>query len=85
MRNYRKKPVVIQAYQWNGERPLPHPLEGNWDNNPMTPSKVTINTPEGHMTVSKGDYIIRGVKGEYYACKPDVFYMTYDEVEEDEA
>ena len=77
---FRKKPVVIDAFQWNGERPLPGPLVGNWDNNPMTPDKVCIKTLEGWMGVSVGDFIITGVKGEHYACKPDVFAMTYEQV-----
>lgn len=34
---YRKKPVVVEAYQWNGERPLPFPLIADWDNDPRTP------------------------------------------------
>lgn len=79
---FRKKPVVIEAFQWNGERPLPSPLIANWDNNPMTPEKVTIPTLEGNMVVSKGDWIIQGVAGEFYPCKPDIFGMTYEKVEE---
>ncbi|MCK9244677.1 MAG: hypothetical protein M0R06_03330 [Sphaerochaeta sp.] len=78
MAKYRKKQVEIEAFQWNGERPLPHPLEGNWDNNPMTPDKVTIKTLEGRLEVSIGDWIIKGIKGEYYPCKPDIFELTYE-------
>jgi hypothetical protein len=77
---FRKKTVVIDAYQWNGERPLPFPLVGNWDNNPMTPTKVSIETLEGHLNVSVGDWIITGIKGEHYPCKPDIFEVTYEKV-----
>lgn len=56
-KKFRKKPVVIEAYQWNGERPLPHPMIRNWDNNPMTPTKITIETLEGHMEVGKADLV----------------------------
>lgn len=77
---FRKKPVVVEAYQWNGERPLPFPLVGDWDNNPMTPNKVSVQTLEGWSDVSVGDWIIQGVRGEYYPCKPDIFAKTYEPV-----
>lgn len=79
-KQYRKKPVVISAFQWNGERPLPFPLVGNWDNNPMDSGKVSIKTLEGWMGVSEGDYIITGIAGEHYACKSDIFHLTYEAV-----
>ena len=90
---YRKKPVVIEAIQWTGlERDLEHVLPFFVDfsalpNNGATiqpgigytpPSgELTIPTLEGDMTASPGDFIIRGVKGEYYPCKPEIFAMTY--------
>lgn len=43
---------------------------------------ITIKTLEGNMEVSDGDYIIKGVKGEFYPCKPDIFEQTYEIVEE---
>lgn len=58
MPKYRKKPVVIEAYQVKEE--------------------VTINTLEGDMRADAGDWIITGVKGERYPCKPDIFEATYD-------
>lgn len=61
-RKYRKKPVVIKAYQ--------------------TDKEVIIHTLEGDMTASIGDYIITGVNGEKYPCKPDIFEKTYESVEE---
>lgn len=85
---YTKKPVIIEAYQYLGYNKDDinlffgkDILDTNWDNNPMTPSKVTINTLEGRMEVSIGDYIVRGLKGEYYPCKPDIFELTYEKVE----
>ena len=78
---YRKKPVIIEAYQWNGERPLPFPLVSNWDNNPMALDKVSIETLEGWMNVSLGDFIIKGVAGEFYSCKEVIFKKTYESVE----
>ena len=82
---YRKKPVVIEAIQFNG---------WNWaecyqfmsDEALMFPGvleekeSIVIYTLEGEMTASKGDYIIRGVHGEFYPCKPDIFNETYEPV-----
>jgi hypothetical protein len=45
------------------------------------PARIEIPTPEGTMTASPGDWIIRGVKGEFYPCKPDIFAATYEAVE----
>jgi hypothetical protein len=72
---YRKKPVVIEATQWfkMGD----HPAVGQ---NGAT--KGIIQTLEGLMTVTPGDWIITGVKGEHYPCKPDIFAMTYELVGE---
>lgn len=82
MAKYKKKPIVVEAWQWSGERPLPEPLVGNWDNNPMTPNKVSIETINGYVDIEPGEYIIRGVRGEYYPCKPDIFEKTYELIEE---
>lgn len=85
MTKFRKKPVVVEAWRWDGsatssERPL-------WldntnviaDHNEGT---LQIETLEGVMTAAAGDWIIRGVKGELYPCKPDIFAATYEPVEE---
>jgi hypothetical protein len=61
-KKYRKKPVVVEAYQ--------------------TDKEIIIHTLEGDMTASVGDYIITGVNGEKYPCKPDIFEKTYDEITE---
>ena len=102
MKNYTKKPVTIQAVQWNGfnikemAKFMQTEEDGNWvqdldlESMPhhttlqgthwiFDDSVLMIKTLEGLMMASKGDYIIRGVKGEYYPCKPDIFEMTYNE------
>lgn len=75
---YRKKPVVIDAVQWfkNGD----HPAVREY----TTPAGIEplIKTLEFWMKVTPGDWIITGVKGEHYPCKPDIFEMTYEKVEE---
>ena len=79
MKNYRKKPVVIQAIQWDGRNT---PEVANFmqveliTKNPL--GKVEIETLEGTMNASKNDWIIKGVNGEFYPCKPDIFEKTYD-------
>lgn len=61
-KRYRKKPVIVTAYQ--------------------TDKELLIETLEGTMKADIGDFIITGVRGEKYPCKPDIFYATYDEVVE---
>jgi hypothetical protein len=80
MAQYRKKPVVIEAIQVTIDNvdELVEFCEGNLKSHPLV--GVVIETLEGKMNVSKGDYIIKGVKGEFYPCKPDVFEMTYESV-----
>lgn len=90
MASYRKKPVVIQAFHydkaasayvadrlfdWMGTEDVVKHLYG-------AHGKLYILTLEGRLEITDGDYIIRGVKGEYYPCKPDIFEMTYEKVEE---
>lgn len=91
---YRKKPVVIEAIQWNGNN-LKEVMEfinsefeyepnTHWYTNKFTyTGELYINTLEGTMEVSKGDYVIKGIKGEFYPCKPDIFKETYEEVKDD--
>lgn len=77
--SYRKKPVVIQAEQYIAERDrLPFSDEGDpveYDEDEHRPYILSL---EGKHWVSDGDWIIRGVKGEFYACKPDIFALTYE-------
>ena len=82
---YRKKPVVIDAVQFNSE--MTPELENFLGKANYTfyrapgGSVLEINTLEGTMRASQGDYIIRGVHGEYYPCKPDIFEKTYEPVD----
>lgn len=78
---YRKKPVVIEAIQWIGQD-ISDVLEFSDDIVWMSlhPSKLSIKTPEGEMKASMGDWIIKGVNGEVYPCKDDIFQKTYDVV-----
>jgi len=73
---FRKKPVVIEATQWfkMGDHPKVHEHES-------AHGLGEIDTLEGGMTVTPGDWIITGVRGEHYPCKPDIFDMTYERVE----
>ena len=77
MSKFRKRPVVIEAVQYlhgNGAAP-----DGVCRCNEVPfGGQPHVHTLEGPLTVSDGDWIIRGVKGEYYPCKPDVFDATYD-------
>lgn len=77
---YRKKPVVIEAVQWNGDNFIEID-KFITDTHETYPSKgiVKIPTLEGVMAASVGDYIIKGVNGEFYPCKPDIFVQTYEE------
>ena len=80
---YRKKPVVIEAKQWfkDGDHPLVKPYEGQHGVIKGIGPYGWINTLEGGHIVTPGDWIITGVKGEYYPCKPDVFAATYEAAE----
>jgi len=90
---YRKRPVVIEAIQWNGLNTyeIKEFGKGNitveindlaWEVGKGAPVvTVLIKTLEGEMKANKGDFIIRGVNGEFYPCKPDIFEKTYEVVE----
>jgi hypothetical protein len=77
-RRYRKRPIVIEAVQYDGSFPLD--FLGDTEQVPMVDGRFTIETLEGTMTASVGDWIIRGVQGELYPCKPDIFEETYEPV-----
>ena len=79
MAQYRKKPVVVEATQWfkMGDHPAVMP---GWTYNEVEGKRhfAFIETLEGDHIVTPGDWIITGVKGEHYPCKPDIFEMTYE-------
>lgn len=84
MPQFRKKPVVIEATQWfaHGDHPAVLPeIPSQCASRTVSPeTHGLIETLEGDHLVSPGDWIITGVKGEHYPCKPDIFAMTYEEV-----
>lgn len=87
---FRKKPVVIEAWQFEAVEFMPQPT---WLHDAIVRGGVyfqggetpyyTIKTLEGKMRANPGDWIIRGVKGELYPCKPDIFEATYEEMTEE--
>ena len=81
MKKYRKKPVVIEAVQWTGNNVDEVFTFGNSRVTGIVDQKLAIHTLEGIMTADLGDYIIKGIKGEFYPCKPDIFKASYEEVE----
>jgi len=83
---FRKKPVVIEAIQWDGwdAYTIAVFMGDNDDTLSHKNGELFIDTLEGRMTASKDDWIIKGVEGEFYPCKPDIFEKTYEVVEESE-
>ena len=79
MAKYRKKPVVIEAFKYQTDEVPEWWRELNVKINVDTGSAF-IPTLEGTMEAKVGDYIIQGVAGELYPCKPDIFELTYEEV-----
>lgn len=87
MPKFRKKPVVVEAIQWDGTYKgilritkefiginifRSHPYKWGW----------VIGTLEGSHVVTMGDFVVKGIKGEFYPCKPDIFALTYDALED---
>ena len=77
IKKYRKKPVIIEAIQWNGKNltEIDNFVGGSLK---IEGSSLVIHTLEGDMEASINDYIIKGVNGEFYPCKPDIFDKTYE-------
>ena len=76
IKNYRKKPVVIQAVQFTGNfNEIEEFVGGDAE---FRDGKLLVATLEGPLWASPADYIIKGVNGEFYPCKPDIFKKTYD-------
>ena len=91
MPKFRKKPVVIEAMQfdgsWESAQPILQWMEQHkpidrsgprWSDAGAAGPYIHINTLEGEMTASPGDWVIKGVQGEFYPCKPDIFAATYE-------
>lgn len=78
---FKKKPVTIDAIQWNGKN-TEEVSKFVGESLTIDTNDLKINTLEGTMTASVGDFIIKGVKGEFYPCKPDIFEQTYDAAQE---
>ena len=80
VKKYRKKPVEIEAVRFTTETNLrkSFPDIEIWNGMPDSVIEVYIKTLEGKVKISEGDYIIKGIKGEYYPCKPDIFEETYE-------
>ena len=82
---YRKKPVVIEAFKWMTDE-----VPGWWKDAEgieidIPTGSVFIPTLEGTHEAKRGDFIIQGVQGELYPCKPDIFEATYEKVIESDA
>ena len=79
---FKKKPVIIEAIQWTGNNTdecmtFCPPIMGETY---KADGNLKIPTLEGKMICSTNDWIIKGVKGEFYPCKPDIFHQTYEPV-----
>lgn len=93
-REWRKKPVTIRALRWNGDNLREviaftgrHPSAADWSwehfERVVARDGLIIFTLEGKHLANVGDYIIRGVKGEFYPCKPDIFALTYEPADDE--
>ncbi len=83
---YKKKPVVIEAIQWNGTNmaEIAKFTKNSGRYIEFEDDICRIETLEGIMIASKNDFIIKGVQGEFYPCKPDIFKETYEPVKDGE-
>jgi len=80
MKKFRKKPVVVEAYQWHKNMGESEGVYQNPNSNPMLVGTYYVRTVNGYVPIQDNEWIIRGVKGEFYPCKPDIFEQTYEEV-----
>lgn len=79
VKKYRKKPAVVEAIRFTTVETLKKAFPDiSVEKNKV--EKVYIQTLEGKMEISERDYIIKGIKGEYYPCKPDIFEESYERV-----
>ena len=86
IKKYRKKPIVVEAIKWDGREETfkiifdNMPIETrNWLRTTKS-NELIIPTLEGEMKANIGDWVVFGIKGEVYPCKPDIFEATYEEV-----
>ena len=79
---YRKKPVIVEAVIWTGNNidEVKELAKNTVENIIFVNNNLYIETLEGNMNVSIGDYIIKGIEGEFYPCKPNIFKETYETV-----
>ena len=84
IKQYKKKPIVIEAIQRvdGNDDEICDFLANSESCFEYNAGKITIETLEGEMAVSVGDFVIKGIRGECYPCKPDIFEQTYEEVSE---
>lgn len=82
VRKFRKKPVVIEAVQFTGNFDEIEQFVGG--DAEFRGKELIVATLEGPLRASQNDWIIKGVNGEFYPCKPDIFEKTYEEVIESE-
>ena len=86
IKRYVKRPIVIRAVKWTGYNfdEIVEFIKGQpltLYENSFGIKRLLIETLEGDMYAEVGDYIIQGVRGEYYSCKPNIFTETYEEIE----
>lgn len=86
IKTYRKKPVIVQAMRWMGDYDelvkLTGSLPGDTYHVNYTDhgSLLVIHTLDGNMIAAEGDYIVKGIAGEFYPCRSDIFQVMYEEV-----
>lgn len=86
MAKYRKRTAFVEAYQWNGETPLPYPIVLGSGRGASGANFVMIPTLSGLVEVQPGDWIIKGeAEGDWYPCKNDVFHNIFDLVTDEPA
>jgi hypothetical protein len=92
MMKYRKKPLILEAYQWFPcmlDTPGVRHIKANKVDLSKTrgiivdrPERYVVDTPSGEVWLEPGDWVIKGISGEYYPCKPDIFELTYEDLEQ---
>ena len=82
IKKFRKKPIVIEAIQWDGNN---HDEIFKWSSQVywFNSDYLEVDTKEGRIKASINDWIIKGIKGEFYPCKPDIFEKTYEDISEE--